>query len=279
MTASAPRGTKGEPRSLGEAQLTTPLKIAVAGALGRMGQTVSRLLASEPDVALVARFDRPDATGEGLVGQDAALAAADVVIDFSSAAASIALAEAAAARRGPALVIGSTGFSADQLAALDAAAKTVAIVRAGNFSLGVNMLIGLVEQAARALPAQTYDVEVFEAHHGRKVDAPSGTALMLGEAAARGRGVELSKVAKRGRDGITGARPAGEIGFSVMRAGGIVGEHSVIFASDEEILTLSHSARDRGLFARGAIAAARWASGRPPGAYDMQDVLGFSKGR
>jgi 4-hydroxy-tetrahydrodipicolinate reductase len=279
LTAFPARGTKDRPTFLGEAPLTTPLKIAVAGALGRMGQTVARLLASEPDVELVARFDRPDATGEGLVSQDAALAAADVVIDFSSAVASTTLAEAAARRGGPALIIGSTGLSDDQIAAIDAAAKKVAIVRAGNFSLGVNMLIGLVEQAARAFPAEAYDIEVFEAHHGRKVDAPSGTALMLGEAAAKGRGVDLGKVAKRGRDGITGSRPVGEIGFSVMRAGGIVGEHSVIFASDEEILTLSHSARDRGLFARGAIAAARWASGKPAGAYDMQDVLGFRQGR
>ncbi|MDB5465124.1 MAG: 4-hydroxy-tetrahydrodipicolinate reductase, partial [Phenylobacterium sp.] len=121
-----------------------------------------------------------------------------------------------------------------------------------------------------------YDIEVFEAHHRRKVDAPSGTALMLGEAAAKGRGVALSNVAKRGRDGITGPRPAGEIGFAVMRGGGIVGEHSVTFAAEDEILTLSHSARDRGLFARGAVVAARWVAGRPPGQYDMRDVLGFS---
>jgi 4-hydroxy-tetrahydrodipicolinate reductase len=255
------------------------LKIAVAGALGRMGRTVSALAETEANLVVVARFDRPDAKGEGLVSQAEALAAADVVIDFSTPGASVALAQAAAAAGRPALVIGSTGLDAAQAAAIDAAAGQVAIVRAGNFSLGVNMLIGLVEQAARALPAQAYDIEVLEAHHGRKVDAPSGTALMLGEAAARGRGVELAKVAKRGRDGVTGPRPVGEIGFSVIRAGGIVGEHSVIFASDEEILTLSHSARDRGLFARGAIAAARWASGKPPGAYDMGDVLGFSRGR
>jgi 4-hydroxy-tetrahydrodipicolinate reductase len=254
--------------------LTEPLKIAVAGALGRMGQAVSAVVQADPGLELAARFDRPGASGADLVPQDEALAAADVVIDFSTAAASTALAEACAGRGRPALVIGSTGFDAAQLARLAAAAERAAIVRAGNFSLGVNMLIGLVEQAARALPAD-YDIEVFEAHHRRKVDAPSGTALMLGEAAARGRGVELSAVAKHGRDGITGARPAGEIGFSVMRAGGVIGEHSVVFASDEEILTLSHSARDRGLFAKGAAAAARWVAGRAPGAYDMQDVLGF----
>jgi 4-hydroxy-tetrahydrodipicolinate reductase len=253
------------------------LKIAVAGALGRMGQAVAAMVAAEPDLVLAARFERPGADGEGLVGQDQALAAADVVIDFTTPAASVALAQAAAARGGPALIIGSTGLDAAQAAAIDAAGRKVAIVRAGNFSLGVNMLIGLVEQAARALAARDYDIEVFEAHHARKVDAPSGTALMLGEAAARGRGVELDKVAQRGRDGLTGPRREGDIGFAVLRGGDIIGEHSVIFAAQEEILTLSHSARDRSLFARGALAAARWAAGKPPGAYDMRDVLGFAR--
>jgi 4-hydroxy-tetrahydrodipicolinate reductase len=137
------------------------------------------------------------------------------------------------------------------------------------------MMLGFVEQTARRLGPEAYDIEIFEAHHRRKVDAPSGAALMLGEAAARGRSVSLASVAKRGRDGITGARPFGEIGFSVIRGGGIVGEHSVILASQDEILTLSHSARDRSLFARGAAAAAKWVAGKPPGQYDMQDVLGF----
>jgi 4-hydroxy-tetrahydrodipicolinate reductase len=252
------------------------LKIAVAGALGRMGRAVAEMVGAEQGLTLAARFDR--GPGEGLVSRDDALAAADVVIDFTTPSASVALAEATAARSGPALVIGSTGFDDAQLAAIAKAAERVAIVRAGNFSLGVNLLMGLVEQAARALPSADYDIEVFEAHHRRKVDAPSGTGLMLGEAAAHGRGVDLGQVAARGRDGITGPRRPGDIGFSVMRAGGIVGEHSVVFASDEEILTLSHSARDRGLFARGALAAGRWVAGRPVGEYDMQDVLGF-KGR
>lgn len=255
--------------------MSEPLKIAVAGALGRMGRAVAAAVQADPKLALAARFDRPEVSDPILVGQDEALATADVVIDFTTAAASVALAEACAARGGPALVIGSTGFDDAQLAALAAAAMRIPIVRAGNFSLGVNVLMGLVRQAARALPVD-YDIEVFEAHHRRKVDAPSGTALMLGEAAAQGRGVDLGTVARRTRDGITGERPAGEIGFSVVRAGGIVGEHSVIFGSDEEILTLSHSARDRGLFAKGAVAAAGWVAGRPAGAYDMQDVLGFS---
>jgi len=256
--------------------VTQPLKIAVAGALGRMGRAVAAAVQADPQLRLAARFDRPGAGDPAaeLVSQADALAAADVVIDFSTAAASTALAETCAARGGPALVIGSTGFDPEQLGTLATAAGLMPLLRAGNFSLGVNMLMGLVEKAARALP-DDYDIEVFEAHHRRKVDAPSGTALMLGEAAARGRGVDLGKVARHGREGITGARPPGEIGFSVMRAGGIIGEHSVVFGSDEEMLTLSHSARDRGLFAKGAVAAARWLAGRPAGAYDMQDVLGF----
>jgi 4-hydroxy-tetrahydrodipicolinate reductase len=250
------------------------VKIAIAGALGRMGQAVAAAVEAREDVQVVARFDRPEAPQAGLVQIDAALQAADVVVDFTTGSASAALATRCAELGGPALVIGSTGFTDAELAAVNAAAAKVAILRAGNFSLGVNLLMGLVEQAARALSAD-YDIEVFEAHHRRKIDAPSGTALMLGEAAAKGRGVDLAKVAQRVRDGVTGARPPGEIGFSVMRGGGIIGEHSVAFAADEEIITLSHSARDRGLFAKGAVEAARWIAGKPPGAYDMQDVLGL----
>lgn len=263
-------------RKPGETVLSAPIKIAVAGALGRMGQAVTAAVRADSTFELVARFDRPEAEGEGLVTADEALAAAAVVIDFTTPAASAALAQRAG-ERGVALVIGATGATDDQRAAIANAAKQIPIVFAGNYSLGLNMLMGLVAQAAGALPAETYDIEIFEAHHRHKVDAPSGTALMLGEAAARGRGVSLSQVARRARDGITGERPVNEIGFSVLRGGGIVGEHSVTFAADDEILTLSHSARDRGLFARGAVAAARWVAGRPPGLYDMQDVLGFAK--
>jgi 4-hydroxy-tetrahydrodipicolinate reductase len=259
----------------GETALTAPIKIAVAGALGRMGRTVTAVVEARPDLTLVARFDAPTTTGEGLVGAETALAAADVVIDFTTGAASAALAERCAERGGPALVIGSTGFDADQLAKVEAASARIPILRAGNFSLGVNMLMGLVEQAARALPSDDYDIEVFEAHHKRKIDAPSGTALMLAEAAAEGRKVALDAVARWARQGVTGARTPGEIGFSVVRGGGIVGEHSVIFAAEDEILTLSHSARDRSLFARGAVTAAAWLAGKPPGAYDMRDVLGL----
>lgn len=255
--------------------LTAPIDIAVAGALGRMGQAVAAAVSGQEDLRVAARFDRPGAQGEGLVTVEEALAAAQVVIDFTAPAASVALAQAAAQRGGPALVIGSTGASDEQRAAIAQAAENIPIVFAGNYSLGVNMLMGLVAQAARALGPDAYDIEIFEAHHRHKVDAPSGTALMLGEAAAQGREVELSKVERRARDGITGARPIGEIGFSVLRGGGIIGEHSVTFAAEDEILTLSHSGRDRGLFARGAVAAARWVAGQPPGLYDMQDVLGM----
>jgi 4-hydroxy-tetrahydrodipicolinate reductase len=258
--------------------LSDPIRIAIAGALGRMGQAVDRVVSGNPAFAVAARFDRPDADAPGLATAADALATANVIIDFTLPAASVELARQAAERGGPALVIGATGASDAERAAIAEAARRVPIVFAGNYSLGVNLLMGLVAQAARALPAEQWDIEIFEAHHRHKVDAPSGTALMLGEAAAQGRGVDLARVQRRARDGITGARPQGEIGFSVLRGGGIVGEHSVTFAAEEEILTLSHSGRDRGLFARGAVAAARWVAGRPPGLYDMQDVLGMKGG-
>ena len=246
-----------------------------------MGRAVIDLIDSRDDCELAAVFDRPEMAGQTLGSRTLitaqALDVADVVVDFSTPAASIALALACAARGGPALVIGSTGLSEGQEAAIAAQAEKVAIVRSGNFSLGVNLLLGLVEQAARALEAADWDIEVFEAHHRRKVDAPSGTALMLGEAAALGRGVVLAQSSERARDGVTGPRAPGAIGFSVMRGGGIVGEHSVVLAAEDEIITLSHSARNRSLFARGALAAAIWVAGRPPGLYDMKDVLGFDR--
>ncbi|RWA61053.1 4-hydroxy-tetrahydrodipicolinate reductase [Mesorhizobium sp.] len=250
-----------------------PLRIAIAGALGRMGRQMVETVAADPRLELAARFHRSGSAGEGLVERDEALALADVIVDFTTPAASAELAAACAVRGGPALVIGSTGFDAAELAAIAAAAKTVAIVRSGSYSLGLNVLTGLVEQAARALGPDDCDIEIFEAHHRAKVDAPSGTALMLGEAAAQGRGITLGDVARRGRGGVTGPRPPGEIGFAVMRGGSIVGEHSVSFLADGEVLTLSHSAGDRSMFARGAIAAALWVAGQPPGEYDMRDVL------
>jgi 4-hydroxy-tetrahydrodipicolinate reductase len=256
----------------------TLTRIAIAGALGRMGQAVAHSAAGREDLMVTARFERPGVADPSLVSTDEALGLCDAVIDFTTPGASAALAAACAGRaESPALIIGSTGFDADHEAAIACAAERLTIVKAGNFSLGVNMLLGLVRQAAAALPARDWDIEVFEAHHRRKVDAPSGTALMLGEAAAAGRGVDLTAHSERGRDGQTGPRAPGAIGFSVLRGGGIIGEHSVSFAADEEILTLSHSARDRGLFAKGALAAAVWAQGKPPGLYDMQDVLGFSE--
>ncbi|MER9733254.1 4-hydroxy-tetrahydrodipicolinate reductase [Mesorhizobium sp. M0217] len=252
-----------------------PLKIAIAGALGRMGREMALAVETDPRLALVARFHRPGSAGEGLVERDEALALADVIIDFTTPSASVDLAQACAACGGPALVIGSTGFEPADLAAIATASKSVAIVRSGSYSLGLSMLTGLVEQAARALGPDT-DIEILEAHHRMKVDAPSGTALMLGEAAARGHGVRLDDVAKRIRDGVTDPRPAGEIGFAVLRGGSIVGEHSVSLLAEGETLTLSHSAADRSMFARGAIAAARWVAVRPPREYDMRDVLGFT---
>jgi 4-hydroxy-tetrahydrodipicolinate reductase len=241
-----------------------------------MGQAVAAAVEADPALRLSARFGRPGRNGDGLVGQDVALASSDVVIDFTTPDASAALAEVCAGRGGPALIIGATGLTDAHLAAIESAALKVAIVRDANFSLGVNMLMGLVEQAARQLGPDAYDIEILESHHRRKVDAPSGTALMLGEAAAKGRKVSLKTVARRARDGITGPRPAGEIGFAVQRGGGVIGEHSVSFLAEDEALTLSHSAINRGLFARGAVVAARWVAGRPPGQYDMRDVLGFS---
>lgn len=231
-----------------------------------MGRAVSQVLDAREDVMVAARFDW---------GETPDLSLCDVVIDFSTAEASVALAKQCAGRGGPALVIGSTGFSPEQEAEIVAASEKIAIVRSGNFSLGVNILIGLVEHAALRLDAHDWDIEITEAHHRRKVDAPSGTALMLGEAAAAGRDADLSELRSKPYDGIVGEREPGRIGFSSIRAGGIVGEHTVLFASEDEVISLSHSAIDRSLFAKGAVAAAAWVRTRKPGLYDMQDVLGF----
>lgn len=240
--------------------------VGISGARGRMGRAVSQVLDAREDVVVAARFDR---------GETPDLSLCDVVIDFSTPDASVELAGACAARGGPALVIGSTGLTPEQDAAVLAAAERIAIVRSGNFSLGVNILIGLVEHAALRLDARDWDIEIIETHHRLKADAPSGTALMLGEAAAGGRGVDLADVRSAPRDGITGERETGSIGFAALRGGGVIGEHTVLFASADETLTLSHSAIDRSLFAKGAVAAAAWVRNRRPGLYDMQDVLGF----
>lgn len=246
------------------------IRFAINGYQGRMGQAVARVL-NERGLPIAARFEKGDRFD---------LSAADAVIDFSTPDASLDLLEACASegltRPQPLVhVIGSTGFTQGQIDRMAGFADQVVILRSGNYSLGVNLLAGLVKQAAARLAAQDWDIEIFEAHHKRKVDAPSGTALMLGEAAAHGRGVDLADVRVAARDGITGARREGDIGFSVVRAGGIVGEHAAILASEDEVITLSHSARDRTLFARGALQAALWGARQTPGIYDMQDVLGF----
>ncbi|NWG71613.1 MAG: 4-hydroxy-tetrahydrodipicolinate reductase [Parvularculaceae bacterium] len=264
--------------------------IAIAGCAGRMGRALIREAIACPTLTLAGGFE---AAGHASIGADlgalagleplgvrvegaaeSALKGADVLIDFTTAAAAPANARAAAAA-GAALVLGATGLSDAELAAVDALGRDIAVIRSGNFSLGVNLLAALAEEAARRLP-DDYDIEIVEAHHRDKVDAPSGTALMLGGAAAAGRGVDLARRAVMSRTGQTQRRKAGEIGFASVRGGGIVGEHSVVFAATQEVVTLSHSAIDRALFAKGAIAAARFVAGKPPGLYSMRDVLGLS---
>ena len=267
------------------------LRVAIAGAAGRMGAANIRAVAAAPGLVLHAAFDRP---GAAAIGRDAgaaaggeplgvaitddaeaALAGADILIDFTAPPVSVMLAELAAPR-GLVHIIGTTGCSAEEDWAIQkAGAAGARIVKSGNFSPGINVLLGLVRQAARALPG--YDVEVLEMHHSRKVDAPSGTALMLGRAAADGRGIDLEQHAVRVRDGHTGPRAEASIGFATLRGGGVIGEHSVILAGETERLTLSHSAQDRGMFAAGAVQAALWAIDQPPGFYSMADVLGFKE--
>jgi len=202
-----------------------------------------------------------------------AFAKAQAVIDFTAPAATVEFAGLAAQARAV-HVIGTTGLSGTDLAAINAAARHAVIIRAGNMSLGVNLLTQLTKKVAAALD-EDFDIEIVEAHHNKKVDAPSGTALMLGEAAAEGRGVSLDEVSDRGRDGITGARKRGDIGFAAIRGGDIVGEHDVIFAAAGERIILRHVATDRAVFARGALKAALWGQNKAPGEYDMVDVLGL----
>jgi 4-hydroxy-tetrahydrodipicolinate reductase len=269
----------------------TDLKVAVAGAGGRMGAANIRTVAATTGLALAAAFERSGAPAIGrdageLAGLarlglavtddvDAAIAGVDAILDFTAPAASVALAKRAA-RLGLVHVIGTTGCSeADEAAIAEAAEAGARIVKAGNFSLGINMLLGLVRQAAAALP--DFDIEVIEMHHSRKVDAPSGTALMLAEAAASGRGIGLAEHAVRVRDGHTGPRQPGSIGFATLRGGNVVGDHTVMFAGASERLEFTHRADDRSLFAAGAARAALWARDQAPGLYSMADVLGFTK--
>lgn len=263
--------------------------IVVTGASGRMGQMLVRALAASERARLVACVER---AGHLWIGRDVgeamggaalgvrvtddpleAFAQAQGVVDFTSPEASVEFAALAAQARAV-HVIGTTGLSPADHARLDAAARHAVIVQAGNMSLGVNLLARLTQKVAAALDAD-WDIEVVEAHHRRKVDAPSGTALMLGEAAARGRGVALNDVRESGRDGITGARTPGAIGFAAIRGGDIVGEHDVIFATEGERIVLRHLATDRAIFARGALQAVIWGQNRKPGRYDMMDVLGL----
>lgn len=267
------------------------LKIAVAGAGGRMGAANIKAIAAHPETELVAAFDRQ---GSPVIGRDAgthggieplgiaitddiaaALENADAVIDFTIPAASVALADEAA-RRGLVHIIGTTGCSGAEEDAIARAAQAGArIVKSGNMSLGVNLLAALVQKAAASL-GPGFDIEVLEMHHRDKVDAPSGTALLLGEAAAKGREIALDGNAVRVRDGHTGARQEGTIGFATLRGGSVVGDHSVILAGPSERIVLSHIAEDRALFANGAVKAALWASTRPAGLYSMADVLGLT---
>ncbi|NHQ73230.1 4-hydroxy-tetrahydrodipicolinate reductase [Roseovarius gahaiensis] len=264
--------------------------IVVTGASGRMGQMLIRTVLDSARARLVGALERP---GHDWIGQDVgqamggaaigvhvtddaleAFAKAQAVVDFTAPAATVEFAGIAAQAR-CVHVIGTTGMTDADLAKLTAAARHATIVRAGNMSLGVNLLVQLTKKVAAALD-EDYDIEVIEAHHNQKVDAPSGTALMLGQAAADGRGVSLDAVSDRGRDGITGKRERGHIGFSAIRGGDIVGEHDVMFAAAGERVILRHVATDRAVFARGALKAALWGQGRKPGEYDMLDVLGLS---
>jgi 4-hydroxy-tetrahydrodipicolinate reductase len=265
-----------------EARMTDLPGVVVTGAAGRMGQVLLRLIDESPDLRLTGAIVLDD---EPIKGREAApgvvyesdpleaFARSRVVIDFSSPAATCEFA-ALAAQNTMVHVIGTTGLSGADLAKIEAASYHATIIRAGNMSLGVNLLTRLTTLVAKALDAD-FDIEVIEAHHNRKVDAPSGTALMLGEAAAKGRGIDLSEFADRARDGMTGARQKGHIGFSSIRAGDIIGEHDVIFAGGGERIILRHVATDRALFARGALKAALWGLDQKPGEYDMMDVLGL----
>lgn len=265
--------------------------LVVVGAGGKMGQTLIRAIASTEGVRLAGAVERK---GAAQVGRDAGelagvgnlgvaitddplpvFAKADGVLDFTVPAATVEFAGYAAQAR-IVHVIGTTGCTPEDDAKIAAAARHAAIVKSGNMSLGVNVLAVLVEQAAKALEAADWDIEVLEMHHRQKIDAPSGTALLLGEAAAKGREIALAENSVRARDGITGARKAGTIGFAALRGGSVIGEHSVIMAGGGERIVLSHHAEDRSLFSRGAIKAALWARDRKPGLYSMRDVLGLN---
>jgi len=266
------------------------MKIGIVGAAGRMGRMLVAEVMKTEGASLAAGTEAP---GNDLMGSDlgalagnpdigillsddakSMISSVDAVIDFTAPAVTLAHARLAA-EQGTALIVGTTGFSAGQSSELQSLAEKTVIVQAANFSVGVNLLLGLTEQAASVL-GDDYDIEIVEMHHRHKVDAPSGTALALGQAAASGRDVNLDTVSTRVRDGITGPRPSGNIGFATLRGGGVVGDHTVMFASEGERFELTHKAGDRGVFAAGAVRAALWAKSQQAGFYSMRDVLGFS---
>ncbi|TCS64913.1 4-hydroxy-tetrahydrodipicolinate reductase [Varunaivibrio sulfuroxidans] len=265
------------------------MKIGIVGAAGRMGRMLVEVCLETEGADLIGGVDRADhpelgadlgaLAGRGEIGaplgadSEALFAAADVVIDFTFPEAT-ARHGAMAAALGAALVVGTTGLDPDQQRAIDDAARRVAVLQAANYSLGVNLLQGLVAQTAAVLGPE-FDIEIVEMHHRHKVDAPSGTALALGRSAAKGRGVDLDRVADKVRDGIVGPRQSGHIGFATLRGGDVVGDHSVIFAGDGERIELTHKASARTVFARGAVQGAMWCAAQRPGLYSMAHVLGF----
>ena len=267
------------------------MNIGILGCAGRMGQMIVREVSDTTGLTLAGGVEAPghaalgqdlcEAAGLAACGKtigtdaDALIAESDVVITFSTPVATLAHLKIAQGHGCP-MVIGTTGIDAAGRAAIEAAARDIAIAWAPNFAVGVNVLFALTKRVAQVL-GPDYDIKIVEMHHRHKVDAPSGTALGLGEAAAAGRGVDLGKMAGRGRDGITGARERGTIGFASLRGGDVVGDHAVVFAADGERVELTHKASSRVVFARGAVRAAQWLKGKKPGLYDMADVLGFSE--
>jgi len=272
------------------AAANSDMRVVIAGAGGRMGRMLIHAVAATKGLALAGAVE---AAGSAVIGRDAGelaglgangikvtsdvavlLKDADGLIEFALPAATLAFAELTAAA-GKVHIIGTTGHSAKEEAVIAKAANRATIVKSGNMSLGVNLLVALTKRVAKTLN-DDYDIEIVEMHHNKKIDAPSGTALMLGRAAAEGRSINLAQHSARGRDGVTGARNAGDIGFASLRGGTVVGEHSVIFAGPAERVELTHRAEDRMIFARGALHAALWARDKKPGLYSMADVLGLA---
>jgi 4-hydroxy-tetrahydrodipicolinate reductase len=267
------------------------MRLIVAGAGGRMGRALIRTISETPGAVLAGALEAP---GSELLGQDSGVLAglpengvklsadlwtlskdADGILDFTVPAATIANV-AIAAQRGLVHVIGTTGLSASDNAVIKSVTGQAIVVQSGNMSLGVNLLAALVKRVAQSLD-DGFDIEVLEMHHKAKIDAPSGTAFMLGQAAAEGRGISLDQHSARGRDGLTGARKTGDIGFASLRGGTVAGDHTVIFAGPNERIELTHKADDRMIFANGALKAAMWAHGKKPGLYSMADVLGLGE--